>query len=124
VPQQDSVNLAEYRAQKLPMILYNWGVDYADPDDYAGPFSPGGGPAKRMFYTWDSKLTDIVMQAKSSTDTAKRVALYRQVQQTWLDEGPWVGLVQPQAIVVLGSNIKGYVFSPLTLGGNLRSVYK
>ncbi|HZS93141.1 MAG TPA: ABC transporter substrate-binding protein [Chloroflexota bacterium] len=124
VPQQDSVNLAEYRAQKLPMILYNWGVDYADPDDYAGPFSPGGGPAKRMFYTWDSKLANIVAQAKSSTDNAKRVALYRQVQQTWLDESPWVGLVQPQNIIVLGSNIKGYVFSPLTLGGNLRSVHK
>jgi hypothetical protein len=35
------------------------------------------------------------------------------VQQTWLQDGPWVGVVQPQNIIVLGSNIKGYVYSPI-----------
>ena len=95
------------------MILYNWGVDYPDPDDYAGPFSPGGGPAKRMFYIKNPALQAIIAQAKSSSDTAKRVAAYKQVQQTWLDESPFIGLVQPQNIIVLGSNVKGYVYSPV-----------
>ncbi len=112
-PQTDSVLLPAYRAQKLQMILYNWGVEYPDPNDYAGPFSPGGGPAKRMFYTWDKNLTNIVTQADSIADAGKRTALYRTVQQTWLDESPWIGLVQPQNIVVLGSNLKGYTYSPI-----------
>jgi peptide/nickel transport system substrate-binding protein len=111
VPQEDTILLTAYRAQKLAMVLYNWGVDYPDPNDYAGPFSPGGGPAKRMWYTWDSALTGIVNAADSTTDVAKRTALYRQVQQTWLKEGPWIGLVQPQNIVVLGSNVKGYTYN-------------
>src|SRR5205085_11661701 len=93
-PQQDTVLLPAYRAQKLQMVLYNWGVDFPDPNDYAAPFSPGGGPARRVFYTWDKHLTDVVTQADSTSDSAKRRALYRAVQQTWLDEGPWIGLVQ------------------------------
>jgi peptide/nickel transport system substrate-binding protein len=121
VPQEDTILLTAYRAQKLAMVLYNWGVDYPDPNDYAGPFSPGGGPAKRMWYTWDQTLNGIVTAADSTTDVAKRTALYRQVQQTWLKEGPWIGLVQPQNIVVLGSNVKGYVYNAV-LPYNFRTV--
>lgn len=112
-PEQDTVLLPAYRAQKLQMILYNWGVDYPDPNDYAGPFSPGGGPATRMLYTWDKHQTDLVTRADSTSDASTRTALYKQIQKTWLDEGPWIGLVQPQNIIVLGSNVKGYTYSPI-----------
>lgn len=112
-PQQDTVLLPAYRAQKLQMILYNWGVDYPDPNDYAGPFSPGGGPAGRLLFTWDKHLTDLVTKADSTSDAGARIALYRTIQKTWLDEGPWIGLVQPQNIIVLGSNVKGYTYSPI-----------
>lgn len=122
-PMQDSVLLPAYRAQKLQMVLYNWGVDYPDPNDYAGPFSPGGGPAKRMFYTNDPALTKEVVSADTTSDVATRTALYHRIQTAWLDAGPWIGLVQPQNIVVLGSNIKGYVYSPV-LPSNFRTVYK
>jgi peptide/nickel transport system substrate-binding protein len=120
-PQVDTVLLPAYRAQKLQMLLYNWGVDFPDPNDYAGPFSPGGGPAKRMYYTNDKNLTNIVTQADSISDSGRRAALYRTVQQTWLDESPWIGLVQPQNIIVLGKNVKGYVYSPI-LPANFRTV--
>jgi peptide/nickel transport system substrate-binding protein len=120
-PGQESVLLAAYRAQKLPMLLFYWGVDYPDPNDYAGPFSPGGGPAKRVFYTWDKHLTDVVTQADSTSDSAKRRALYRTVQETWLDEGPWIGLVQPQNILVLARGVKGYTYSPI-LTSDFRTV--
>ncbi|HXT37350.1 MAG TPA: hypothetical protein VN837_17385, partial [Chloroflexota bacterium] len=52
-------------------------------------------------------------RADTTTDLAKRTALYRTVQQTWLKESPFIGLVQPQNILVFGSNIKGYVYSPI-----------
>ncbi len=115
VPSQDTILLTAYRAQKLQMVLYSWGVDYPDPNDYAGPFSPGGGPAKRMWYVPDSNpgLLNTVQLADTTTDLAKRTALYRAVQQTWLQEGPWIGIVQPQNIIVMGSDIKGYVYSPI-----------
>ncbi|HEY8286955.1 MAG TPA: ABC transporter substrate-binding protein [Chloroflexota bacterium] len=125
VPQQDTILLPAYRAQKLQMVLYNWGVDYPDPNDYAGPFSPGGGPAKRMWYvpSTDTGLMNIVARADTTTDLAKRTALYRTVQQTWLKESPFIGVVQPQNILVFGSNIKGYVYSPI-LPKNFRTLSK
>ncbi len=120
-PQQDSVLLPAYRGQKLQMILYNWGVDFPDPHDYAGPFSPGGGPAKRMFYTKNTTLADLVSKADAISDASKRAALYRTIQQTWLDEGPWIGLVQPQNIIVFSKGLKGYVYSPV-FPSNFRTV--
>ncbi|MDB5075856.1 MAG: putative dipeptide transporter [Chloroflexi bacterium] len=122
-PEQDSLLLPAYRAQKVQMILYEWGVDYPDPNDYAGPFSPGGGPAKRMYYTNNPALASLVAAADTTTDTAKRIADYRKVQQTWLQESPFIGLVQPQNIIVLGSNIKGYVYSPVQ-SHNVRTIIK
>ena len=79
------------------------------------------GPAKRVFYTWDKHLTDVVTQADSTSDRAQRAAQYHTVQQTWLDEGPWIGLVQPQNIIVLARGIKGYTYSPI-LNNNFRTV--
>ncbi len=125
VPQQDTILLTAYRAQKLQMVLYNWGVDYPDPNDYAGPFSPGGGPAKRMWYVPASNpsLENLVARADTTTDLAKRSADYRAVQETWLQDSPWIGLVQPQNILVFGSDIKGYVYSPV-LPKNFRNLSK
>jgi peptide/nickel transport system substrate-binding protein len=112
-PTKFAVMLAAYRGQKLAMALWDWGVDYPDPNDYAGPFSPGGGVAHRVFYSGDARLVALVNQADSTTDQAKRAALYRAIQRIWLDEGPWVALVQPQDIVALGSSLKGYTYSPV-----------
>jgi ABC-type transport system substrate-binding protein len=112
-PMQDTVLLPAYRAGKLAMVLYNWGVDFPDPNDYAGPFSPGGGPAKRMWYTWDAGMTQLVTAADATSNRARRVSLYHQIQSTWLNEGPWVGVVQPQGIVVLHKGISNYVYSPM-----------
>jgi len=119
-PEQDTVLLDAYRHQKLQIILYNWGVDYPDSNDYAGPFSPGGGPAKRLYYTNNKSLTGLVTQADTTTDAGKRAALYRAIQRTWLDESPWVALVQPQNIFVLGKNVKGFSYSPV-LPNNFRT---
>ena len=113
VPQTGTVALASLSAGKDALVLYKWTVDYPDPNDYAGPFSPGGGVASRLGYTFDPNLTKLVQQADSTENTATRTSLYHTIQKTWLDESPWIGLVQPQNIIVLGSNIKGYVYSPV-----------
>lgn len=122
-PMQDTVLLPAYRAQKLAMVLYNWGVDFPDPNDYAGPFSPGGGPAARMLYTRDTKLQKLVAAADATTNRARRTALYHQLQHTWLREGPWVGVVQPKGIVVLHKGISGYVYNAV-LSSDFRNVKK
>jgi len=122
-PMQDTVLLPAYRAQKLEMILYNWGVDFPDPNDYAGPFSPGGGPAKRLFYTRDTALQRLAVQADSTGNRGQRANLYHALQRVWIQQGPWVGVVQPKGIVVLHRGISGYTYNAVD-SSNFRDVKK
>jgi peptide/nickel transport system substrate-binding protein len=122
-PQQDTVLLPKYRAQQIPFILYNWGVDFPDPNDYAGPFGSGGGPATRMYYTNDSNQAKLAQQADATSNVAKRTALYHRIQTTWLNDGPWVGLVQPKGIVALHKGITGYTYNAV-YASNFRNVKK
>jgi peptide/nickel transport system substrate-binding protein len=122
-PMQDTVLLPAYRAQKLPLVLYNWGVDFPDPNDYAGPFSPGGGPAGRMWYTWDAGLAKLAVRADSTASTPARTRLYHQLQRVWLAESPWVGVVQPKGIVVLHKGVTGYQYNAVN-SSNFRFVKK
>lgn len=111
-PQDEAVLLASYRAQKVPFILFEWGVDYPDSGDFAGPFSPGGGPAKRMWYTQSSQMGNLVDRAIAAPNLAKRKALYIQIEKIWLKESPWIGLVQPRNIIVLHKGVTNYTYSP------------
>ena len=122
-PMQDTILLAAYRAQKLPFVLYNWGVDFPDPNDYGGPFSPGGGPAKRMGYTWDSSLQALAVAADATSNRARRAGLYHRLQRIWLQESPWVGVVQPQQIRVFHAGITGYTYNAVN-NSNFRRVKK
>jgi peptide/nickel transport system substrate-binding protein len=112
-PQDEAVLLAAYRAQKVPFILFEWGVDYPDSSDYGGPFSPGGGPAFRMWYTKSPAMGNLVDRAVATSNKAKRKALYIQIQKIWLKESPWIGLVQPRTIIVLHKGVTGYTYSPV-----------
>jgi peptide/nickel transport system substrate-binding protein len=122
-PMQDTVFLPAYRAQKLALVLYNWGVDFPDPNDYAGPFSPGGGPAGRMGYTWDPGLAKMAVAADSTSNRSRRASLYHQLQRVWLRESPWVGVVQPQQIRVLHAGVTGYVYNAVN-NSDFRGVKK
>jgi ABC-type transport system substrate-binding protein len=111
-PEDEAVLLASYRAQKVAFILFEWGVDYPDSSDYAGPFSAGGIVGKRMWYVQSSRLGNLVNRAVATSKLAKRKALYIQIQKIWLKESPWIGLVQPRNIVVLRKGVTGYTYSP------------
>jgi peptide/nickel transport system substrate-binding protein len=122
-PEQYSVFLSSYRARKLPFVLFEWGVDYPDPNDFAAPFGTGGLESERLGYNWDSHLARLAQLADSTSNAIKRVAYYHQIQRIWLAEGPWIGIVQPDRIVVLHKGITGFIYSPV-LPGDFRYVRK
>jgi peptide/nickel transport system substrate-binding protein len=124
-PEDFTVMLAAYRAQKLPMVAIEWGVDYPDPGDFAGPFSPGGGPAKRMWWTGgDAHLTSLIAKGLATGNKLNRAGIYRQIENIWLKESAFAPIVQPQNLVVLHKGVSGYVFSPLYVQGDFRYVRK
>jgi peptide/nickel transport system substrate-binding protein len=125
-PEDFTVMLAAYRAQTLPMVAIEWGVDYPDSGDFAGPFSPGGGPAKRMWYlpAVDPALEALVGKGVATGNKISRSGIYRQIESKWLQESAFAPLLQPQNIVVLHKGVKGYVDSPLYVQGNFHDVSK
>lgn len=123
-PTDFTVMLAAYRAQKLPMVAIEWGVDYPDSGDFAGPFSPGGGPAKRMWYLSDPHLQALVARGIATGNYVHRAGIYRQIENIWLRQSAFAPLLQPQNIVVLHKGVTGYVFSPLYVQGDFRYVKK
>jgi peptide/nickel transport system substrate-binding protein len=119
-----SVLLPAWRAARQgPLMLFAYDPAYPDPDDYASAFGSGGFNGKHVGYTWDPHMAELAREADSTSDVSRRAALYRQIQQLWLKEGPWAAVVQPRGIIVLHRGVTNYRFSPV-YPGNLRVVHK
>ncbi len=55
-------------------------------------------------------VDDLIKEHTISTDMAARDAALQEIQRILLDEAPWVLLYQPEHILAMRSNVKGYVF--------------
>jgi peptide/nickel transport system substrate-binding protein len=53
---------------------------------------------------------DLIDQYTINTDAAAREAAAMEIQQTIVDEAPWVFLYQPDDLTVMRSNVKGFIF--------------
>ncbi len=101
--------LQKYREQGLQMVIYGWGVDYPDPDALAKPFADG--TIKQLAYrnAWmDPKATELTKQAMLERDTAKRVALYKELTELVAHKGPFVILHQITNNWVIRTYVKGF----------------
>ncbi len=103
-----------YRAQKGQLVMILWGPDFPDPDGNATPFSDYG--AKSI--AWRNQYDDpaaakLAKQAALETDLAKRRALYKQLTDRILHEGPYVVLYQPTTRFALRKSVQGFVWNPM-----------
>lgn len=112
-PKEFSVWISQYRGRELAITLGGWSPDYPDPHNWAEPFgSTGGGVCKRI--RWDDvPTTDLVKQAYSTSDPEERAKLYGEIQEILMDEATWIPLVQPQSLVAISKEVKGYEFHPV-----------
>lgn len=112
--QQESELLATYRASKGPIILERWGPDYPDPNTNASPFGDitAGSIAKRV--NWEDKQSiDMVAKAKLESDSAKRVAEYKDLTDYIAHNGPYAILFQPKQLFAVRSNVTGFAWNPM-----------
>ncbi len=103
-----------YRAQKGQLVMILWGPDFPDPDGNATPFSDYN--AKSI--AWRNQYDDpaaakLAKQAALETDLAKRRALYKQLTDRVLHEGPYVILYQPTTRFALRKSVQGFVWNPM-----------
>ncbi len=108
---QQSELLNIYRVQKGQLTLILWGPDFPDPDGNVTPFT--NYDAKSIAYRngWEAPdIAKLAAQAASEQDEAKRTALYKQITDRVLHEGPYAMLYQPLRTYGVRKNVQGFQY--------------
>ncbi|RMQ47423.1 Dipeptide ABC transporter, periplasmic dipeptide-binding protein [Pseudomonas cichorii] len=98
------------------MVFAGWAGDNGDPDNFLTP-NLGCEAAKNgeNYARWCNKVfEDAITQAREKTEPAERAALYKQAQQVFNQEQPWISLAYPKLFVAMRKNVEGFHISPLT----------
>lgn len=115
VKQQPAAELlATYRASKAPIVLLLWGPDYPDPNTNVTPFSDINAKSIAKRNNWeDAKAIEMAAAAKLETDSAKRVAMYKELTDYVAHNGPYAILFQPQNLFAARTNVQGFDWNPM-----------
>ncbi len=98
------------------MAMLGWSADLGDPDNFfyfllskSSAEKPAGNIA---FYRSDA-MQNVLEQARAISDKDKRTALYKQAQQIFHEDVPWVPLAHAKQILVINKKVKNLKLHPL-----------
>ena len=120
VPAEQKTLLTKYRARQHQMLLVYWGPDYMDPhtnaDSFARNTDNSDTPKSKPLAwrnSWDipeiSKMTDAAVRER---DMTKREQMYKDLQKTVMDEGPFIIMFQETKQLAERANVKNFVMGP------------
>lgn len=113
-PQQHATGLAQYRAGNVQLVLWSWGADYLDSNDFAEAFAPGGSLAKRLDYS-NASLAALVTAADTAASTSTRATDYQNIEKAQMQSGPWAMIVQPKLRDAVNKAVTGITANPIYL---------
>jgi peptide/nickel transport system substrate-binding protein len=95
VPENITISLESYRTGQQSLGLWYWSPDYPDNNSQIA-FLPGNSVGLRANWTADQNpaLAALGRAAASETDTAKRQALFGEIQQAMIEDTPFAVLLQ------------------------------
>jgi peptide/nickel transport system substrate-binding protein len=119
-PADNKQTLTKYRARQHDIYVGVWGSDYQDPHSNAEGFATNmdnSDNAKTKPLAWRNSwdipdLTKEVYAARDEMDSSKRVAMYQDIQQKVLDNGPYVILFQQIETAAVKKNVDGFIVGP------------
>jgi len=114
-----------YRAQRHQLILAEWGADYSDPDNLAKAFADY--TIKQLAYrnTWyDDYASALTKKAAEELDTAKRLAMYDELTNYVLYNGPYAILYQGVYQYGVRTWVEGFHPDPTFFLMDFSAVYK
>ena len=104
---------ADYRAGKLAITIADWTPDFADPHGWAIPFAVKGASAAKRVYYDNPRAAALATETGRITNAAKRVQLYKELQQMLINDAAFVGLFQPKVNIAVGRGVSGVVYNPV-----------
>ena len=104
------------KAGEHDATIYGWAGDNGDPDNFLTPnLTCAATEAGENRARWCNKDFDkLVTQAERTTDIKERTRLYEQSQKIFIEEMPWISLVEPMTTVAFQKNVVGFKASPFT----------
>ena len=113
IPGVSSQIATNVKAHKYQATLTSWGPDYFDPHTNASAFAynpENGSKTLAWRANWHiPALNKLTLEARSETDSAKRTAIYQDLQRQVRESSPYVIGLQNKKLVALRDDIKGYV---------------
>ncbi|MDO8615976.1 MAG: peptide ABC transporter substrate-binding protein [Dehalococcoidia bacterium] len=97
-----------------------WVADYPDPQNFLDiKFHSQSGNNETKYAS--SRVDSLLDQARTEKDEQKRLDLYRQAEETIVQDSPWIPLYHGKASVLTKPYVKGYFIPPFVIN-NLRYV--
>jgi ABC-type transport system substrate-binding protein len=96
----------KYRARQLPMVYWNFGPSYPDPDAIMYPHGNWNAQATTRTYWRSNRVSLMIDKARLEPDVKKRAALYKQASRIVAVEGPYAFLFRPKEITVARKGVK------------------
>lgn len=111
-PAEETVYLADMRAQKLAFCFGGWLPDYMDPCTWTDYFTyHDQGISKRMWYN-NPEAEKLARVIATQIDVTKREQAIKDLQKIWLDDAWSTMLYQQQQITAMNKSVKGFVYDP------------
>jgi peptide/nickel transport system substrate-binding protein len=119
-PADNKQTLTQYRARQHDIYIGQWGSDYQDPHSNAEGYATNADnsdESKHKLLAWRNAwdipdLTKEVYAARDEQDSAKRAAMYGDIQQKVLDDGPFVIMFQQIETAAVNKKVTGFIIGP------------
>ncbi len=112
--------LTKCRARQHDMCFSNWGSDYFDPNSNAETFTvnaDNSDASKNKTLAWRNswdpgELNQVTRAALLEKDTAKRAAMYQDLEHKVLETGPYAFIYQQIEVAGYASKVKDFKLGP------------
>ncbi|UJW74768.1 ABC transporter substrate-binding protein [Rhizobium sp. SL42] len=120
IPGDGKQTLTKFRARQHDIYIGQWGSDYFDPNSNAETFTfnpDNSDEGKNKTLAWRNAWDPTELSAKTQAallekDTAKRAAIYEDLQRQVLATGPFVMIFQQTEIAGYSDKVKDYKLGP------------
>jgi peptide/nickel transport system substrate-binding protein len=120
IPGDGKQTLTKYRARQHDIYIGQWGSDYFDPNSNAetftyNPDNSDEGKTKTLAWRNAWNVPDLTEETKAALvekDTAKRAAIYENLQKKVLETGPFVIVFQQTEVAGYSAKLKDFKLGP------------